>query len=87
LNNPPEREISEPAVHPHEKMAHASRPHDRSRRAMRETEQRRHYARADEARRRADYDSEMRRSSESPRRGLLFTDVWPEGSWHQNDRR
>jgi hypothetical protein len=87
LNNPPEREISEPAVHPHEKMAHASRPHDGSRRISRLDERRRYYARADEARRRGDYDSEMRRSSESPRRGLLFTDVWPEGSWHQNDRR
>jgi hypothetical protein len=87
LNNPPVREISEPAVHPHEKMAHASRPHDGSRRASRSAERRRHDTRADEARRRADNDPAMRRSSESPRRGLLFTDVWPEGSWHQNDRR
>jgi hypothetical protein len=54
---------------------------------MRETEQRRHDTRADEARRRANYESETRRSSESPRRGLLFTDVWPEGSWHQRDGR
>ena len=55
---------------------------------MREAERRRHYARAEDARRRAYYDyEEARRSYGTPRRGLLFTDVWPEGSWHQDDRR
>ena len=72
---------------PQEKTLHASRPHDRSRRALREAERRRHYSRAEEARRRAYYEYEMRRRYETPSRGLFFTDVWPEGSWHQDDRR
>jgi hypothetical protein len=54
---------------------------------MREAERRRHYTRVEDARRRAYYDEEARRSYGTPRRGLLFTDVWPEGSWHQGERR
>ena len=78
---PPEPKAVEPAAAPHEKAER-----HRSRRAIREVERRRS-SRVEEARRRAYYDEEVRRSYAPQQRGLLFTDVWPQGSWHQDDRR